>query len=363
MSDPRELLKSIANRHGFSMVRFARIGPTPRFTAFEEWLSSGHHANLAWMHNAMDVRADPRNRLPEAQTAMVLGIPHHHKRPEDPGGATGLVARYAWGRDYHNLVGKRLRKLRKELTGIGIRNFGAVDTGPILERAWAEAAGLGFSGKNCMQILPARSSWLFLAVVFVDVTAEPDAPLGDHCGKCSRCLAACPTDAFVGPHELDASKCIAYWTIEARTIAPRSMRSRFGRWFFGCDICQEVCPHNTSAPDAEEADLLPRNAWIDLPGLLDTPDDALMERFIGTPLRRPGANGLKRNALIVLGNLGFDSAVPSARRAKEHKDPMVRAASIWCLARLDERPSPTDTDPDKSVMDEINAVRNGEITS
>jgi len=245
------------------------------------------------------------------------------------------VARYAWGRDYHNLIGKRLKRLRRDLRAEGVESWGGVDTAPIMERVWAQAAGIGFTGKNSVQFIPGRTSWMFLAVLFVDVPVEPDPPLfKDHCGTCSRCLVGCPTDAFAGPRQLDSRLCISYWTIEASALPPEPLRTRFGDWVFGCDVCQEVCPHNTDPPPADEDDFGPRHAWLDLDELLQTPDEALMERFIGTPLRRPKAHGLKRNALIVLANLGDPGGAESAELALQHSHPMVREAAEWCLRRL-----------------------------
>lgn len=359
MTDPRETRALIALKaadRGFDIVRFADVGPTPRAEALDRWLAAGHHGEMGWMERHTDVRRDPRARMPDARGVVVLGLRHHHRRPPDPGGRTGLVARYAWGRDYHNLMGKRLRKLQNDLRGEGIASWGGVDTAPIVERAWAGAAGLGFTGKSCVQFLPGNGSWLFLGVIFVDVPVEPDAPLvRDHCGSCSRCLVACPTQAFVGPRHLDATRCISYWTIEARGLAPRSLRPGFGRWVFGCDRCQEVCPHNHAPPDADEDDLLPRHAWLDLDEVLSTPDEVLLERFTGTPLRRPGAAGLKRNAAVVLGNLGDDGAVDVLRaHGLTHTAPVVRAASVWALSRLGA-PLPS-TDPDPLVQAEIRAA-------
>ena len=300
-------------------------------------MNQGLHADLHWLGTTHDVRTDPRLRLPSACGVVVLAVEHHHRAPPDPGGRTGRVARYAWGRDYHNLVGKRLKKLRSALRAAGVRNWGGVDATPTLERAWAEAAGLGFSGKNCLQIIPARTSYFFLAVLFVDADVEPDPPITrDHCGKCTRCLQACPTRAFVGPHVLDARRCISYWTIEARELAPVELLPGFGRWIFGCDVCQEVCPHNAAPPDPDEDDLLPRNAWIDLDELLTETDDALDVRFTGTPLRRAGGAGLKRNALVALGNLRDPGAEGSIQRGFDHAEPMVRAAAAYAARRLED---------------------------
>jgi len=263
-----------------------------------------------------------------------------------------MVARYAWGRDYHNLVGKRLRRLARRLRDAGLRAWGGVDTAPIIERDWAQAAGLGFTGRNAVQILAGRSSFLFLGVLFIDVDVAPDRPSDTHCGTCTRCLVGCPTDAFRGPRDLDARRCISYWTIESRGLAPRALRPGLGRWVFGCDVCQEVCPHNHDPDDPDEADLLPRHAWLDLDRILTTPDPALTERFTGTPLRRPGPAGLKRNAALVLGNLGHDGAVDALRSGGlVHADPVVRAATVWALQRLGA-PLPR-TDPDPRVRAEL----------
>jgi len=349
---PRQHVLDAAQAVGFDLVRFAAVGPTPHMAAFDTWIAEEKHGEMAYHARGRDIRADPRARMPGAQTAVVLALPHHHRRPPDPGGRTGLVARYAWGRDYHNIIGKRLKKLRRALRERGIDSWGGVDTAPILERSWASASGMGFSGKNCTQILVGETSWLFLAVLFVDSSIAPDPPLDDHCGTCTRCLHHCPTDAFDGPRVLDARRCIAYWTIEAKGLPPRALRPAFGRWFFGCDLCQEVCPHNHAPPDADLDDLLPRNAWIDLDDILATPDEALLERYRGTPLRRPKGPGLKRNAALVLGNLGDDGAVDGLRQhGLSHPAPVVRAASVWALQRLGAPPDLRDPDP--GVQEEL----------
>ena len=344
----------LAREHGFVHVRVAAVTQTPRFGAYTEWIDRGHHGEMAYLARNMEVRSDPRTRLEGARSVLALGVPYPSEVPPDPGGLTGRVARYAWGRDYHNLVGKRLRKLKRDLRVHGIEAWGGVDTAPILERAWAEAAGLGVTGKSCVQFLPGQSSYLFLAVLFLDRALTPDTPVGrDHCGSCTRCLVGCPTKAFSGPYALDATKCIAYWTIEAREVAPKPLRSKFGRWLLGCDVCQEVCPHNHRTLSVLEQDLQPRNAWIDLPDLLRTPDEELLERYRGTPLRRPRADGLKRNACVVLGNIGDPTACDVIRtQALTHPAPMVRAAAVWALREMDLKPSlPNERDP--SVLREL----------
>lgn len=333
--DWRARIEVLAAEQGFPLVRFARVGRIPEAERVQAWIDAGMHADMDWLERTAEVRLDPRVRLPDAKTAIVLGVPHGGPVPPDPGGWTGRVARYAWGRDYHNLVGKRLKKLQRALRELGVHGFGGVDTAPLVERSWASASGLGFLGKNAMIFLPGQTSFLFLAVIVVDVDVEPDAPIArDHCGSCRRCLVACPTDAFRGPRVLDARRCVSYWTIEAEDLAPPDLLPGFGRWVFGCDGCQDVCPHNHDAPAPADTDLLPRHAWLDLAEVLATPDDALMARFTGTPLRRPGAAGLKRNALVVLGNLGDPNAVGLVTSGMTHPSPVVQRAAAWALERL-----------------------------
>jgi len=325
-------------------------------SAYDGWLTQGHHGDMSWMERGRDERADPRTRLASSRTALVLAMDYRAQRPPDPGGLTGKVACYAWGRDYHNLIGKRLMKLRKQLWSEGVDSWGGVDTAPILERTWAQLAGVGFVGKNSLVIRPGTTSWFFLSVLFLDAEIAPDAPVDrDHCGTCTRCLTGCPTGAIVQPYVVDARKCISYWTIEAPGLPPHNLRPAIGRWILGCDDCQEVCPHNARDTETLEADFSPRNAWIDLPELVTSPDEVLMERFRGTPLRRPKAAGLKRNALMVLAHLNDDTALPAARVALQHPSPVVRAAAIYCAHQLGARGLPRH-DPEKIVMDEIVAA-------
>jgi epoxyqueuosine reductase len=357
-----ESIRQLAEARGFVAVRFAAVGPTPRGESYAAWIAKGSHGEMSYLARGQDKRLDPRHAMPEARTAIALAVPYPSTRPPDPGGLTGLVARYAWGRDYHNLVGKALKKLTRDLRSEGLRAWGGVDTAPILERAWASAAGLGVTGKSCVQFLPGRTSWMFLAVIFVDAVLPPDPPiLADHCGSCARCLVACPTAAYRGPYDLDARRCIAYWTIEASGLAPRELRAGFGRWLFGCDVCQEVCPHNHHPPDDTHPDLAARHAVIDLDALLASSDEALLERYTGTPLRRPGAAGLKRNALVVLGNIGDPEGLRAVERSRLHASPVVRAAAAWAEARLGHRPDWAGRDASPEVQAELHAYDRGEV--
>ena len=338
---PPDVIRQEAVAHGFSRVRFASAAGAPGIGSYDAFLAQGFHGSMDWMVKSRPPRADPRRLLPDAAAAVVLGVDYAWPRPPDPGGLTGKVASYAWGRDYHNLIGKRLRKLclrlREQVPGL--ETYGGVDSRPLIERAWAERAGLGFIGRNACAIVPGEGSYLFLAVILVNVELPPDPPTGAmdrHCGRCRRCLDACPTDAFIASGQLDGRRCISYLTIEHDGDIPEALRPAMGRWVFGCDVCQEVCPHNHAPATSREADLAPRpeHAWLDLAAVLTDDDDALCARLAGTPLRRAAPIRLKRNAAVVLGNLGEPAGRPALETALDHPSAVVRSHARWALDRL-----------------------------
>jgi epoxyqueuosine reductase len=334
-------LEEEARRQGFSRVAFCPITRGPSIAAFDRFLAEGRDGDMAWMARGRDARAEPRLLLPEVRGAVVLGVEYGGPRPPDPGGLTGKVARYAWGRDYHKLLGKRLKLLCAAARARGIACYAGVDARPILERGWAEAAGLGFIGKNACIIAPGETSWVFLAVVYVSVPVPDPRPRATwlrHCGRCTRCLDACPTGAFTAPGEVDARRCVSYLTIELRGEVPEALRPGLGRWVFGCDDCQEVCPHNHRPSNPLEAAFwpVPGRAWLDLPWLLRTPAADIDAALAGSPLRRAKPEGLARNAAIVLGNLGDPAALGPLRDAADaHPSPLVRSHARWALGRLD----------------------------
>jgi epoxyqueuosine reductase len=307
--------------------------------AYDRFVAAGHHGEMGWLAESRGPRADPGQLLAGARSAIVFAVDWSSLRPPDPGGLTGRVAAYAWGRDYHNLLEKRLRKVAAALRAASLGAYFSIDSRPLNERAWAERAGIGFIGKNCMAILPGSGSSFFIAVLLTRAVLPPDPPLATadrHCGVCRRCLDACPTEAFVEAGHLDARRCISYLTIEHRSPIPLELRPKMGRWVFGCDDCQDVCPHNHHPPEADFEDLDPRagHAWLDLDWVLREDDDRLLARFEGSPIRRAGAAGLKRNAAVVLGNLGNAAAVPALEEALRHPSPLVTEHAGWALDRL-----------------------------
>jgi epoxyqueuosine reductase len=309
------------------------------------------------------------------QSVVTVAVPHAADAPPFAAeGRYGRVARYAWGRDYHDVILPRLRALADTLVeaGFGTRRKVACDHSPLLERAASARAGLGFVGKNTCLIRPRHGSWWFLAEILLDVPLPATPATADrHCGTCRDCLAACPTLAFPAPFVLDARRCIAYWTIEHRGPLPLDLRARLGAWVFGCDVCQEVCPFNAHAapppwPElAPDAGVGPRLDLVEVLGIRD--DDAFGRRFRDTALLRPGREGLLRNAAVVARNIGARAAVPALRVAVEaDASPVIRAHALWALVGLDpDRGSrdsrrARDADPDPLVKAEAHRLLDGD---
>ncbi|MGE0791623.1 MAG: tRNA epoxyqueuosine(34) reductase QueG [Sandaracinaceae bacterium] len=331
----RARIEERAHELGFVRVGVARVEPLdPEGPALSEWLERGHHGSMDWMATTRDVRLDPSDprMLDGARSVIALATPYGDEVPR--GFAPGRIARYARGRDYHNVIGKRLRKLASIIRDAGHRARASVDSMPVLERAWAQRAGIGFIGKNACLIVPGLGSHVFLSAVITDAELEPDAPMAQRCGGCVRCLEACPTDAFVADRTLDARRCISYLTIEHEGSIDPALRAGIGERLFGCDVCQDVCPFNASAHGGDPAFADDRFAAHELPALLD-PDAALDPLLRGSPLQRAGREGLARNAAIVLGNAGDRRHLPILERAaRSHPSASVREAANWACSRV-----------------------------
>lgn len=333
--DDRQFLDQTARRFGFGEVRVAAASVPPDADRYREFIAAGLHGEMGYLATSMEARLDTAGFFAGARSVIAMAMPYAARMPPDPGGLTGRVARYATGRDYHNLLLQRLRLLRRTLEAAwpGSRLRGSVDMAPVYERAWARAAGLGWIGKNCCAILAGRGSYFFLATLMTDRELPPDAPGEEHCGRCVRCLGACPTGAFLAAGQIDARRCISYWTIECAGSIPEEIRPAMGRWVFGCDVCQEVCPHSRESI-AAEADFSPRHAWLPLPAILHAGDRALLDAFEGTPIRRAAPEKLRRNACVVLGNIGDPRALPALEHAARHGSPLVREHAEWAMGRI-----------------------------
>ncbi len=339
-------LRAEARALGFDLVGVAAAERLDRdAAALAAWLRADHHASMAWMARDPDKRADPARLLPGCRSVVVLALNYSpgERRAATPAGRA-RVALYARGRDYHRVLGQRARALAAWLereTGKPARAF--VDTGPVLERGWAERAGVGWIGKNANVIDRGTGSWLLLAEVLTAAPLDPDpGPHEDFCGSCTACLEACPTGAILEPGVVDSNRCISYWTIEHRGAIPAGRRAGIGDWIFGCDVCQDVCPWNRSfARDAGDSPLALRE---DLRGLdplevLAMDEATFRARYSGTALMRAKWEGMRRNACVVLGNRRDPEAVPSLERALRDDDPVIRAHAAWALGRIGGRRS------------------------
>ncbi len=279
----------------------------------------------------------PDSVMPGVASLMMLGMDYQTDAPNHAPVGTGRIARYAWGTaDYHDLVHARLKQLKQFVHSLdpSIKVRGVVDTAPLLEREFAQLAGIGWRAKNTLLINKHHGSWFFLSALLLDVELEYDEPVETgHCGTCTACLDACPTDAFVGPHVLDATKCISYLTIEHRTDIPIERRSKMDDWILGCDVCQDVCPWNKKASLSDEAKFLPLEGHnpIELRPLFRLTDDEFRARFRKTPLWRPKRRGILRNAAIAMGNKPDIANLDSLSTGLSDIEPLVRSASAWAL--------------------------------
>ncbi len=302
-----ERLKSQARALGFDLVGIARIGPVETAPQFAEWLSRGFAGDMAYLARGAEKRADPRRVLENVRSAVVVGMNYGGAEPPGP------VARYARGDDYHDVMATRLHELHAWLNaevGRDVSGKAYVDTGPILERDLARKAGLGWFGKNTMLVNPDIGSFFFIGSLLLDLELAPDAPFeADRCGTCTRCLDACPTDAFVAPRMLDATRCVSYLTIELKGDIPEELHAGVGENVYGCDICQDVCPWNVRfSRDLKEPAFEPRAAISGKDSrqlateLLAMSQDEFSTAFRKSPMKRAKLRGLQRNAAVVLRN-------------------------------------------------------------
>jgi epoxyqueuosine reductase len=332
-------IKRWARDLGFELAGIAAATPADGFDRFRAWLDQGFAGEMTYLHRHAEAHRHPAAVLPEVRSVVMLGM--NYKPAEEPGepAPAGKVARYARGLDYHDVLRQRLNALlaRIRAEAPGCRGRGVVDTAPLLERDFARRAGLGWFGKNTMLLNKRLGSYFFLAALLLDLELRPDpAHETSHCGTCTACLDACPTQAFVGPGLLDARRCISYLTIELKGPVPPELRPGVGDWVFGCDVCQEVCPWNRKAPPGTEPTLAgrPDLVALDPVELLGLSEEAFRHRFRSTPLWRPRRRGLLRNAALVLGNRGDPAALPALRRALQDPEPVVRDAAHWAIDRI-----------------------------
>lgn len=349
-TDRREELRRRLLGLGFDTVRFARA-EAAMGAQLRAWLDAGHHADMAWIERAADKRGDPRLVLPGARTVVMLGVNYGPVAPSGEGNP--IWARYALHADYHDTIKPGLvaaGRVVEELFGATPQDYRYyVDTGPVQERGWATRAGLGFTGKNAMLISREFGNWLFLATILLKEEIEPDGPLLDSlagradvgepgllCGKCTRCIDACPTAAIVAPGTVDARRCVSYQTIENKGVIPRELRAGIGNRIYGCDVCLEVCPWNRFAREARGVLLTVRGEIreLTLREVLELTPERFAEVFRKTAIKRVKLAGLQRNACIVAANTEATECLDTLVRLAAESVPLVRAHAVWAVARL-----------------------------
>jgi len=336
-----DLIKAQAYGLGFDLVGITSLGPVETAGAFDSWIESGYAGEMDYLSRGAAKRRDSRLPVAAATNAIVVGLNYGGREP------SGSIARYARGDDYHDVMTARLKELHLWLEAEAGRPIGGkayVDTGPILERDLARRAGLGWFGKNTNLINPRIGSFFFIGVLLVEIDLAEDSPFeADRCGRCTRCLDACPTDAFVESRVLDATKCISYLTIEAKGPIPPEHREKIGGLIYGCDICQDVCPWNVrfSQDLREQAfgarEVFDGDAREIAKKILAMNDDSFRAELKGSPVKRAKRRGLARNAATVLGNVGTADDITTLVAALDDPEPLVSEHAAWALDRIRSR--------------------------
>ncbi len=345
-----DLARAAARDAGFDLAGIApvRAEDLKELAHFPAFIEAGHAGEMDYLKSGDEFgrlrRAALEYAAPWARSVIVCAANYNTAVPystEHTDPSRGWISRYAWSAaDYHDLLLPRLRRIEDRLreavadTGLRLRSY--VDTGPIIERVYAKYAGLGWIGKNTCIIHERLGSWLFLGVILTSLELAPGLPAADRCGSCTRCLDACPTQAFPAPYQLDASRCIAYLTIEKRRSVPEELRPAIGRHVFGCDICQDVCPWNRRAPATAEPALQPRPELVDpaLEWLATISEEEFRRAFRGSPVKRAKRSGLRRNAVVAMGNSGDPRFLPTLEKLSADPDPFVAEHARWAVCQM-----------------------------
>ena len=374
VADITVIVKRAAVQAGFDLAGVAPVGEFPELEYFPHWIAAGHAGDMGYMEARNQQgelkRASLRNAAPWARSVIVCALNYNTAQPystEVQDATRGWISRYAWSvRDYHQVVLEKLHSVERRIreycsmlsqpdggTSVGSEpiaprmsppHYGDlitrcyVDTGPLVERVYAKYAGIGWIGKNTCILNQKLGSWLFLGVILTSIELQPDLPAPDRCGTCTRCIDACPTDALIAPYKLDSNKCISYLTIEKRGTIPEELQPGMGRHVFGCDICQDVCPWNRKAPASSVADFEPRPGLVNpaLDWLAQMSAEEFRQTFRASPVRRPKLAGMRRNAVIAMGNSGDQRFLPLLEKLASDEDPVVAQTAQSALARVQD---------------------------
>ena len=337
-------LRQRAAELGFDDCRITTAAPPASAEKFQSWLDGKNHGEMAWLERNADKRIDPQKVLPGAKSVITLAASYDlpNSKFKTQNSKLGVVARYAQFKDYHDVLAERLKLLTdfvNQLGGADARSLWYVDTGPLLERDFAQRAGLGFVGKHTNLISRRLGNWIFLAEILTTLELEPDVPEKNHCGTCTRCLSACPTQAITAPFQLDARRCISYLTIELKGSIPEEFRRAIGNRIYGCDDCLAVCPWNKFARAANLMKLHTREdlAAPDLLELLRLDDAQFKARFADTPMLRTKRRGILRNICVALGNVGDETALQDLEIATHDHEPLIAEHARWAMKEIEAR--------------------------
>lgn len=330
----KKALQFLAANLGFSDCRVARAQPAAHREVFEQWVADGKYGDMAWMARNLDRRTDPRVVLPGAQSVVVFALSYF--QGDAPTTLGGRIARYAWNEDYHDLIDAKLKQIDAFLKEAGGTQRYYVDTGPVLERDFASDAGLGWNGKSTMQIHRRLGAWFFLAEILTTLDLAPDEAGRDMCGRCTRCMDACPTQAITGPRRMDARRCISYLTIEHKGAIPLEFRRAIGDRLYGCDECLAVCPWNRFAEISHEATFQARESVFSkrLRDFLELDDEGFRTLFRKSPIKRIKRPAFLRNVCVVLGNVGTEEDLPALEKAATDEHPLIQEHALWAIGEI-----------------------------
>ena len=330
-------LIAYARQLGFDLCRIAAAGTPPHAEEFRQWLADGRAGEMTWLERNADRRTDPQAVVPGAQSIIVLALNYWQPAPETATRHT--IARYAWGDDYHEVIERKLTQLDAWLAARGGVQRHYVDTGPVLERDFAALAGAGWHGKSTMLVHPKLGTFFCLAEILTTLALEPDEPMPDHCGRCTRCITACPTGAITAPQQLDARRCISYLTIELKGSIPEEFRTAIGDRIYGCDACLDACPWNRFAQASRESTFVARDfvAGWELRDFLALDDDGFRALFRKSPIKRIKRRGFLRNVCVALGNVGTHADLPALHQAAQDPEPLIAEHAQWAIAQIGTR--------------------------
>jgi epoxyqueuosine reductase len=333
-----DAIKTIAGDLGFDDCRIAAAKVATHADTFIGWLADGCHGDMTWMERTPKRRCDPREVLPGCRSVICLALNYFPGKSPFPVGTEPeyRIARYAWNDDYHDLIWDKLKRFDERLAEFGGTQRYYVDTGPVLERDFAADAGLGWNGKSTVQIHRRLGTWFFLAELLTTLDLPPDPPFGDHCGKCTRCISACPTAAITAPRRVDARRCVSYLTIEHKGAIPEEFRVAIGARIYGCDDCLEACPWNRFAVVSQQLSFHARQTVFQkrLVEFLELDDLAFRTLFAKSPIKRIKRPRFLRNVCVALGNVGSPADLPALARAAADPEPLIAEHARWAIDRI-----------------------------